>query len=112
MGTPIPPRGNTGSATAHVNAYVTPLDTWNIFLDVQHRTLSTPSRKEATWYYDNMTIYIDLIFLAQRDLADEIFEMLDEKAMEIAANVVISFVVIFVVLLMCPLLFKMVSLLE
>ena len=64
--------------------------------------------KAATWYYDNMTIYIDLIFLAQRDLANEIFEMLDEKALEITANVVISFVVIFVVLLMCPLLFKMV----
>ena len=38
--------------------------------EIQHRTLSVPSLQSASDYYDNMTAYIDLIFLAQSDLAN------------------------------------------
>lgn len=60
----------------------------------------------ATLYFDNMTIYIDLVFLAQSDLALEIVQAIDNRAATVTTGVAISSVIIMVVFVMCPLLVK------
>ena len=73
---------------------------------VQRFEISAPSLRNATLYFDNMTLYIDLVFLAVKDLADEIVAALDERAENVSLGVVRSSIIIFVVLVMCPILVK------
>ena len=75
----------------------------NYYRDViQHKNISYVSEREATRYYDNMTMYIDILLEIQRSLAKEILEKLDESSREVTGNIIISTVLIFVVLALCP----------
>ena len=69
---------------------------------IQHKNISHVSEKEATRYYDNMTMYIDILLEIQRSLAKEILEKLDESSQDVTANIIISAVLIFAVLALCP----------
>lgn len=82
-------------------------DTIDIFREtIQKRQLSKPSLRAATWYFDNMTIYIDLLFLVQSDLAKGIIETLDARAADVTTGVTVSSVIILIVVVMCPVLVK------
>ena len=73
---------------------------------IQKRMLSKPSLRAATWYFDNMTSYIDLLFLVQSDLAKGIISTLDDSAADVATGVAVSSVIILIVVVMCPVLVK------
>ncbi len=76
---------------------------------IQRRELTIPSLLNATHYFDNMTSYINLVYIAVKDLADEIIDNLDMEAGFGSVGVLKSSIVICVVLLMCPVLVKIVN---
>ena len=82
-------------------------DTIDLFRDdIQKRKLSKPSLRAATWYFDNMTSYVDLLFLVQSDLAKAIISTLDDHAYDVTTGVAVSSVIILIVVVMCPVLVK------
>ena len=82
-------------------------DTIDFFRDtIQKRKLSKPSLRVATWYFDNMTLFVDLLFLVQNDLARAIVGTLDERTGHVTTGVAVSSLIILIVVIMCPLLVK------
>ena len=84
-------------------------DTIELFRSmIQNRYISKPSLKMATWYYDNMTLYVDLILVVQNNLAYAIIKMLDDRTNLVSTGVVVSSIIILIIIIMCPLLVRMV----
>ena len=72
------------------------------------RKLVSSSKKGTRWY-DNMTLYIDIILKVQQDLAKDIDLLLSDKANNETTTVTISAIIIIIVFSMCPIIIRTVQ---
>ena len=69
---------------------------------IQNRNISHPSLKQATMWFDNMTIYIDQLLDIQQTIALWMFDQLYAKKTQTLTKVILTVMVMVSVLIMCP----------
>ncbi|XP_064642762.1 uncharacterized protein LOC135497034 [Lineus longissimus] len=62
----------------------------------------TPSWEMSTWWFDNMTIYIDIMFEVQKNLANKIIAQLDESQTRDLRDMTVSLCLFVLVMIICP----------
>ena len=64
--------------------------------------ITKTSLKEASLYFDNMTLYVELLFNIQKDLANDIFQKLGEKISSATSDIVVWTLLVVFVIALCP----------
>ncbi|XP_046334854.2 soluble guanylate cyclase gcy-33-like [Haliotis rufescens] len=62
-----------------------------------------PSAEKSKWWFDNMTVYLDVLFDTQLMLADVILESLNHEFTEDIRNISLSIALLCAILIICPL---------
>jgi hypothetical protein len=61
-----------------------------------------PSWEMSTWWFDNMTIYIDIMFEVQKKLAYKIIQQLDASQTNDLKDITVSICLFILVMIVCP----------